>query len=96
MYVSSAQSGSGVHTSDSVKSLWLEAKSDLEECSASIEICADFPAVMMYETPSSHWPTDIDHSARLPDDWNSTEQGTLIAHGWEDFLRGNSDPNFHQ
>ena len=93
IYLGGGQNEDNIYVSEGVKSLWLQAKSDLEACGAIVETVSDFPAVRLYENPSSTWPAGDYDNARLPADWNSTERGTLIAHGWDDFLRINSDPN---
>ena len=92
MYLGGTTSKSTVYTSDAVRSLWQAAKTDLEDYGAIVETCSDFPAVTAYEDPSK-WPEDGDQTARLPNGWNSSERGTLIAHAWDDFLRMNGDPN---
>ena len=92
MYLGGTTNKSTVYTSDAVRSLWQAAKTDLEDYGAIVETCSDFPAVTAYEDPSK-WPEDRDQTARLPNNWNNTERGTLIAHGWDDFLRMNGDPN---
>ena len=94
MYLGTCKYESSVYTSEAVESLFLEAKCDLEACGATVEVCSDFPVLRLYEDPSSKWPLDYDCSMRLPDDWNSSERGTLIAHSWDDFLRVNDDPKY--
>jgi len=71
--------------SKSVEAVWRQAKADLEAAGATVEIVNDFPAVQAYEQlqHAAHATTTLPH---LPDNWNATERGALIAHGWEDFL----------
>ena len=92
MYLGGSEKKSGVHTSDAVRSLWQKARADLEDCGATVQTCSTFPAVSAYEDPSK-WPKDAEDIVRLPDNWNCSERGTLIAHSWDDFLRMNEDPN---
>jgi hypothetical protein len=92
MYLGGSETTSGVYTSDAVLSLWEKARADLEACGATVQTCSDFPAVSVYENPA-HWPKDADEIVRLPDNWNFSERGSLIAHSWDDFLRMNEDPN---
>lgn len=91
MYVGEPCTGTAVYTSDSTLELWQRAKTDLEELGAIVEIVKDFPVMRLYEDPSSEWPENYPQEGRLPPDWNTTERGTLIAHAWDDFLRGNED-----
>ena len=93
MYVGGFANASNVYTSDAVKSLWLGAKVQLEGCGAAVETCSNFPVVRVYENPSPEWSGENGDCTRLPEDWNLTERGTLIAHGWDDFLRYNGDIN---
>lgn len=81
------RSKNAVYTSDAVCSLWEQTRQDLESSGATVKTCRDFPAVTAYEDPS-RWHGD----ASLPNNWNFTERGTLIAHSWDDFLRLNRDP----
>lgn len=92
MYIGGAQNDTKwpVYTSDAVRSLWMETRAKLEAAGATVETCADFPAVTVYED-ASKWSTNSDKNDRLPEDWNTTERGSLIAHGWDDFLRMNGD-----
>lgn len=83
---------SAVYTSDAVQTLWRAARRDLEDHGAIVNVCSDFPAVNVYEDPSKR-SDDREQIVRLPDNWNSSERGTLIAHAWDDFLRMNGDPN---
>jgi len=78
--------------SKSIEPVWQQAKADLEAAGATIEIVDDFPAVQAYEQlqHASHATTTLPH---LPDNWNATERGALIAHGWEDFLTSCSSPH---
>ncbi|KAJ4293364.1 hypothetical protein N0V90_008646 [Kalmusia sp. IMI 367209] len=78
-----------VTTSREVIELWEEAKRDLEELGAEVIIVPDFPVVTAYENPEllpAEYP-------QLPNDWNASERGPLVAHAWNDFLRQNNDPN---
>jgi amidase len=81
-----------VYTSEAVRTLFDKARSNIEACGAFIESCSTFPAITAYEDPTA-LPKNIDPEARLPDDWNFTERGPLIAYSWDDFLRANKDPN---
>ncbi|KPI45865.1 Glutamyl-tRNA(Gln) amidotransferase subunit A [Cyphellophora attinorum] len=94
MYIGEPSTGRAVYVSDAVKSLWSTAKAELEQLGATVEVVEDFPVMRLYEDPSSHWPSNYPGEARLPNDWNTIERGTLIAHAWDDFLRVNDDSNF--
>lgn len=92
MYVRKAQEEGDVYTSDATIDLWNQAKADLEACGAEVEVVEDFPVMRLYDNPSTARPGELPEDARLPEDWNSSERGTLIAHAWDDFLRTNNDP----
>lgn len=94
MYLGIPSTGKPVHVSASVIDLWQAAKVDLEACGATVEIIEDFPVMRLYEDPSSDWPQDYPTEDRLPENWNTTERGILIAHAWDDFLRVNDDSTY--
>lgn len=78
-----------VYTSPEVQQLLENARSHLERLGAEVVMVPDFPPVTGYEHP------DLlpEVSAGLPEDWNWYERGPLVAHGWDQFLRDNNDPN---
>lgn len=78
-----------VYTSGAVRSLFEQARKDLEAYGAIVETCSDFPAVTVYENPALR-PEDVDEAVGLPDNWNFVERGPLIAYGWDEFLRRNN------
>ncbi|KAK5953738.1 hypothetical protein OHC33_005007 [Knufia fluminis] len=82
MYIT--QCDGGPYVSESILPVWNQAKADLEAAGATVEIVEDFPVIQAYENPKAA------SGPRLPEDWNSTERGALIAHGWEDFLQENA------
>lgn len=78
-----------VVTCPEVIALWKQARRDLESLGAEVVIVPDFPIVNAYENPDllpEGYP-------RLPINWKASERGPLIAHGWNEFLRRNNDPN---
>lgn len=85
MYIS--QSFNGAFVCESVTKLWEQTQTIIEAIGATIDIVDDFPVLEAYENPRSQ-PS---FAPRLPDDWNATERGLLIAHAWEDFLSLNVD-----
>ncbi|KAH7141087.1 amidase signature domain-containing protein [Dactylonectria macrodidyma] len=91
MYIgeSTPQGATPVTTSEAVINLWKQAKDQLESLGAEVVIVPDFPAITAYEHPE----LIPEGSPRLPEDWNWTERGPLVAHGWDLFLRDNKDPN---
>ena len=93
MYIGEEATGKPTLVSADVKELWRQARADLETLGAIIEVVKDFPVMRLYEDPSSEWPENYPVDGRLPENWNTTERGTLIAHAWDDFLRVNNDPN---
>ncbi|KAI1851698.1 hypothetical protein JX266_003160 [Neoarthrinium moseri] len=78
-----------VVTSEAVVKLWKQARVDLEALGAEVVIVPDFPAVTGYENPALLKDAD----PRLPENWHSRERGPLVAHGWNQFLKLNKDPN---
>ncbi|KAF7543010.1 hypothetical protein G7Z17_g11094 [Cylindrodendrum hubeiense] len=76
-----------VTTSQEVIDLWERARSQLESLGAEVIVVPDFPAVTAYENPNL-LPAG---ASRLPENWNWTERGPLVAHGWDKFLRDNQD-----
>ncbi|KIW90991.1 uncharacterized protein Z519_08774 [Cladophialophora bantiana CBS 173.52] len=88
------QHDSGPYVSQAIEPLWCQARADLEATGASVEIIPDLPVFPIYEQmlrkpDNRNVPSSLPH---LPDDWNATERGLLIAHAWEDFLQNNHDP----
>ncbi|KAL1595978.1 hypothetical protein SLS60_009668 [Paraconiothyrium brasiliense] len=79
-----------VTTSPEVLELWEQARRDLESLGAEVIIVPDFPIVTAYENPQL-LPKEC---PRLPTNWHIAERGPLVAHGWDQFLRRNADPNF--
>ncbi|CAI6096466.1 unnamed protein product [Clonostachys chloroleuca] len=77
-----------VTTSEGVITVWGEARKKLESLGAEIVLVPDFPAVTAYENPEL-----LQGVTGLPERWQWTEKGPLIAHGWDLFLRSNGDPN---
>ena len=91
------QQDDGPFVSESIHSLWRRARADLKAAGAIVEIIPDLPALQVYakalhKTDSSPSSPSIPH---LPPNWNATERGLLIAHGWEEFLQTNADPRTH-
>ncbi|KFH46014.1 Glutamyl-tRNA(Gln) amidotransferase subunit A-like protein [Hapsidospora chrysogenum ATCC 11550] len=76
-----------VDTSPAVTELWKQARKDLESLGAEIVLVPHFPALTAYEND------DLlpEGCPRRPQDWNAMERGALIAHAWNDFLRGFND-----
>ncbi|KAL7765038.1 hypothetical protein ACKLNR_002954 [Fusarium oxysporum f. sp. zingiberi] len=73
-----------------VVQVWEEARRQLEKLGAEIVVVDDFPAVTVYENPSLSPRGTI----QLPTSWHQTERGPMVAHGWDQFLRNNADPNY--
>lgn len=89
MYIGGAspEGATAVTTSPEVTKLWEQAKVQLESLGAEFIVVPDFPAVTAYENPKLL----PEGSPRLPENWNWTERGRLVAHGWDQFLRDNHD-----
>ncbi|VUC24628.1 unnamed protein product [Clonostachys rosea] len=90
MYVGgkSPKGATPVITGDGVIKVWKEARKKLESLGAEVILVPDFPAVTAYENPEL-----LQGVAGLPENWQWTEKGPLIAHGWDLFLSSNGDPN---
>ncbi|KAF6523223.1 hypothetical protein HZS61_014751 [Fusarium oxysporum f. sp. conglutinans] len=73
-----------------VVQVWEEARRQLENLGAEIVVVDDFPAVTAYENPGLSPRGTI----QLPTSWHQTERGPMVAHGWDQFLRNNADPNY--
>ncbi|OAP62751.1 hypothetical protein AYL99_01978 [Fonsecaea erecta] len=87
------QQDGGPYISSAIEPLWRQARADLEASGAIVEIIPDLPVLRTYEQMLRK-PENEDSSSSLPylpDDWNATERGVLIAHAWEDFLQSNQD-----
>jgi Asp-tRNA(Asn)/Glu-tRNA(Gln) amidotransferase A subunit family amidase len=86
MYIGgSAPDGANpVYTSEGVRKVWQSARKALEDLGAEVIIVPDFPAVTAYENPNL-LPNGAD---KLPENWNWSERGPLVAHGWNMFLKG--------
>ncbi|ETI20835.1 hypothetical protein G647_07177 [Cladophialophora carrionii CBS 160.54] len=85
----------GPYISEAVEPLWRQAQADLEAAGAIIEIIPELPVLHIYEQMLRR-PNAGNASSPLPylpDDWNATERGLLIAHTWEAFLQDNGDPH---
>lgn len=89
MYIGGAspEGAAAVTTSPEATKLWEQAKGQLESLGAEVIIVPDFPAVTAYENPELL----PEGSPRLPENWNWTERGPLVAHGWDQFLCDNHD-----
>ncbi|KIW86332.1 hypothetical protein Z517_01728 [Fonsecaea pedrosoi CBS 271.37] len=89
------QQDGGPLISQAIEPLWHQAQADLEAAGATVEIIPDLPVLRIYEQMLRKPESDDTSSSLpyLPDDWNSTERGLLIAHAWEDFLQNNHDPH---
>ncbi|KAL9560847.1 hypothetical protein ACKAV7_015010 [Fusarium commune] len=68
---------------------WEVAKRQLEILGAEVVIVADFPVVTAYENPSLL----PDGARQLPEAWHQTERGPMVAHGRDQCLAVNADPN---
>ncbi|KAL5601529.1 hypothetical protein FOBRF1_009062 [Fusarium oxysporum] len=73
-----------------VVQVWEEARRQLESLGAEIVVVDDFPAVTAYENSGLSPRGTI----QLPTSWHQTERGPMVAHGWDQFLRNNADPNY--
>ncbi|KAH8173715.1 amidase domain-containing protein [Sarocladium implicatum] len=91
MYIGGAapDGATPVYTSEGVQEVWHNARRELEALGAEVVIVPDLPAITAYENPSL-LPDGAD---RLPEDWNWSERGPLVAHGWNQFIQGCADPN---
>lgn len=89
------QQDGGPYISEAIKPLWRQVQVDLEAAGASVEIIPDLPVLRAYEQMLRKPDTENASLSlpHLPDDWNATERGLLIAHAWEDFLQDNHDPH---
>ncbi|KAJ9613175.1 hypothetical protein H2200_003116 [Cladophialophora chaetospira] len=90
------QQNGGPYISEAIEPLWRQAKADLEAAGASVVIVPGLPVLNTYEQMLRSPATDKGSSEDLPylpDNWNATERGLLIAHAWEDFLQNNRDPH---
>ncbi|KAM0321936.1 hypothetical protein ACHAQA_009833 [Verticillium albo-atrum] len=72
---------------DSMNTLWLRAKADLEALGASVTE-TDFPLVENYT--KQHFPGQAAYVPDMPDGWIDIERCQMIALGWDDFLRANN------
>lgn len=84
MYIE--HSSRSLYVSATIPDLWNETRAVLEAAGAKIEVVDDFPVLEAYENPTSQ----LSSAPHLPQNWNATERGPLIAHAWEDFLSINS------
>ncbi|POR38322.1 Glutamyl-tRNA(Gln) amidotransferase subunit A-like protein [Tolypocladium paradoxum] len=76
-----------VETSPAVIELWDQARKDLESLGAEIVLVPDFPPLTAYENDELL----PEGCPRRTKDWNAMERGALIAHAWNDFLKGFND-----
>ncbi|KAK1673309.1 amidase signature domain-containing protein [Colletotrichum godetiae] len=79
-----------VHTSQAVIRLWEKARKNLELLGAEIVMVTDFPPLTAYEN-GNLLPEGC---PKKPADWHATERGALVAHAWNNFLRGFNDSQF--
>lgn len=93
MYIGRGSDEDNVYLSSAVLDLWYQAKKDLEACGATVETVKSFPVMSLYEALSTSVSGEFSTDTELPEDWNASERGTLIAHAWDDFLRVNGDPD---
>ncbi|KIW63757.1 hypothetical protein, variant [Phialophora macrospora] len=89
------QQDGGPFISEAIEPLWRQAQADLQAAGASVEIIPELPVLHIYEQMLRKPSTGNASSSLpyLPDDWNATERGLLIAHAWEAFLQDNRDPH---
>jgi Asp-tRNA(Asn)/Glu-tRNA(Gln) amidotransferase A subunit family amidase len=89
------QQDGGPYVSGAIEPLWRQAQADLQAAGASVEIISELPVLHIYEQMLRKPNTGAASSSLpyLPDDWNATERGLLIAHAWEAFLQDNRDPH---
>ncbi|KAJ9651337.1 hypothetical protein H2198_009371 [Neophaeococcomyces mojaviensis] len=92
MYIK--QRNNGPFVSKAVEHLWAQTQADLEATGAKVEIVTEFPVMQAYQELLTRGDGEGHPSFGLPNDWNATERGRLIAYAWEDFLQQNSDRNF--
>ncbi|KIY04094.1 uncharacterized protein Z520_00786 [Fonsecaea multimorphosa CBS 102226] len=89
------QQDGGPYVSRAIEPLWLQARADLEAAGAIVETIPDLPVLQIYEEmlrqPNNDDKISSSSLPYLPDNWNATERGLLIAHAWEDFLQNNHD-----
>ena len=76
----------------SILTLWERAGQDLARLGATL-VPVDYPAVSAYEKdrPGTQ---DLVERGLMPEGWNATEIGDMVAASWEEFLRLNKDPNY--
>ena len=76
----------------SILTLWERAAEDLARLGATL-VPVDYPAVSAYEKdrPGTQ---DLVERGLMPEGWNATEIGDMVAASWEEFLRLNGDPNY--
>ncbi len=74
----------------SILELWERARARLVALGAEI-VVTDFPLISAYEgdRPGQKY---LGNLGSLPPDWSEFEFTHLLAHGWDDFLRANGDP----
>lgn len=75
---------------ESILALWEGARDRLEALGAEV-IVTDFPLMARYEgdRPGQKF---LGQLGDLPEGWSDFEFTQLLAHGWDDFLRANGDP----
>lgn len=89
VYIGHDEAGSKhVETRQSVLELWARAKIDLESLGVTI-VETDFPVVTNYETET--FPGQRNNVPGVPDEWNNTERGVMVAYAWDDYLKQNND-----
>lgn len=76
---------------DSIRHLWEEAEAWFTALGAEI-IHVDFPVVSAYEGDRDGAGT-LAGNGFVPEDWDATEIGDLVASCWKQFLRLNGEPD---
>ncbi|MFF8187133.1 amidase [Microbacterium sp. NPDC016588] len=77
-----------------VLALWEQTRARLEEAGAEV-VETDFPLIEAYEgTSAGH--DRLEEFAELPPGWMAHEYTTLVAAGWDDFLRANGDEHLNR
>lgn len=74
--------------SAAVETLWNKARKDLESLGATV-VETDFPVYENYTR--QYFPGQSVNVPGLSNDWMARERCEMIAYGWDNFLRSNSD-----
>lgn len=86
--------GQPIRTRQSIIELWQEAKEDIENAGAAVEL-VDFPSVSNYEGDRLS-AAKITTRGLVPPSYLENEATLLTAWAWDDFLQYNNDPDLNR